>query len=126
MEFSDMDELRKEDDFTSEPPKCGFFIRLITMNGLLLPSKGCTEKGARDMETKDFYRMGKILYSTGNGKGFIAVRKRTRTISLVIRTLSLWFRLFLKKGRLSRRYVDALQRYSTEESWKELLELDQS
>ncbi|MBQ6547421.1 MAG: hypothetical protein IJL79_00580, partial [Candidatus Methanomethylophilaceae archaeon] len=126
MEFKDLDELRKEDDFTSEPPRCGFFLRLITMNGLLLPSKGCTEKEARDMETKDFYRMGKILYSIGNGKGFIAVRKRTRTISLVLKTLSLWSRLSVRKGGLSKRYVDALKRYSTEDSWKKLLEMDHS
>ena len=124
IEYRSLYDLREDDDYSSEPPGQGFLFRLMTMNGLFLPSVGNTEKDARDMETKDFYRMKKILYRVDEERGFIAKIDRRRTIKLSVMAVWLFLSLSFKKKRLFKKYHNSLSQYISEDNWNKILDVE--
>ena len=124
MEYRPLDELRNEEDFSSESPKHGVAFRLMTMNGLFFPSAGCTEKSIWDMEEADFYRMRKILYSIDDHNGFIAEKKIGKTVRMSFVSVLFCIRLMLSKRKMNRIYGEKLSLYSSEEQWKRMLRME--
>ena len=96
-----------------------FRFRKYTMNGLFLPSKGDRILPADCMHTEDFYRVGRILYTIDDKRGFIARRKRMRTIKDVLKVMRL--KNELKRGlpSLMSSYKESLQYRSSREGWME-------
>lgn len=117
IKIDDLDSLRENGIFTPVPHRRGFLFRAITMNGLLLPASDCIETDAMDMETRNFYRMGKILYRVGNSEGFIAKRDRVLSLKLIIQTIGLHIRMGLGKNRLTNCYVKKTKDCCSESSW---------
>ena len=92
--------------------------RMLTMNGLLLPSKRNVETSPGDMESSDFYRVGKVLYNIDGVDGFVAERSFGRTLSCAFKLMRLWLRTSLSFGRIKKRYRESLKKYSSEENWR--------
>jgi hypothetical protein len=114
------EELRKEGEF--EDPdnvrrRC-LGIRMLTMNGLLLPSRKDIETRPGNMESSDFYRVRKVLYNIDGEDGFIAGRSAARTFSVLLRTVRPAIRTLLSFGRLRRRYENSFGKYTSDEQWR--------
>jgi glycosyltransferase involved in cell wall biosynthesis len=105
------------------PVKRSFMFRMVTMNGLLLPANMNIKAYTPDLDSSHFYRVGKALYKTSYGNDFIAVRSRKRTFFHVVKYVGLYLSLSFRFKKLSRKYADSLEEYSSEEHWKGLLRL---
>jgi hypothetical protein len=116
------EDLRKEAGF--EDPKNiarkGAKGRMITMNGLLLPRRGNIETSPYNMDSSDFYRVGRVLYTTDGADGFIAERSIGRTMRIMLGIAGLRVRMLFSFGRLRERYRSSRDTYSSEENWERL------
>jgi len=122
VDIENIDDLREKAEFTDSDTlrKRHYFSRMFTLNGMLLRPKRNIETGTDNMESSDFYRAGKVLYNTGDGKGFIVERSIGRTFSALARSIRLWFKALFLFGRLKRRYRRSLKKYSSEENWRSI------
>ena len=73
-----------------------------------------------NMQTKDFYRVGKALYVVDEKKGTLCKRSLTKAIFQTIGLYILRRKLIRNMERLNEEYGRASARYSSEEGWKEL------
>lgn len=92
-------------------------FRILTLNGLLLPSAGDVETDFIETRTEFFYRAGKAAY-VKNGRGCLCERSLRRTLSIVWRTLRLRSKARKAFPRLKEEYADSLEKYSSREFWK--------
>lgn len=118
------EDLRKDTAF--EDPgsmeKKDIRIRILSMNGLLLPRKRNVETSPDDMDSSDFYRAGKVLYNIDGANGFVAERSFKRTVKTMLRTIGPAIKAILCFGRLKRRYEMSLSEYSSEEHWRSVFD----
>lgn len=98
----------------------GFKFRKYTMNGLLLPSAGDIVTNFGNMQTEDFYRVGKALYTPDGKKGTVCRRKTGRAIAQTLGFLMLERKMMRRIEKMNEEYGDAAAYYSSEEYWKDV------
>jgi len=120
VKIGKLDELRKEGNFECPEEKK---IRLLSLNGLLLPRERDVEITSENVDSASFYRVGKVLYNMGNGEGFIAERNAGKALRAMLRGVFLMVKTVFSFGRLRNEYKRSLEKYSSEENWKKIFEL---
>ena len=119
IELDNLESLREGMNF-HEMPKRAFSVRKLTLNGLLLSSKGDVESSPFEMDTSKFYRAGKILYQYNTEKGFIVKRDLKKAIILSFRIIKMKRKVFRHFSELRKAYSDSIIKYSSQEFWREL------
>jgi len=112
-DFTDADTIRRRD----------FRIRMLSLNGLLLPSEKNIKTNADNVDSARFYRAGKILYDSGGGEGFIAERNTGKTLCAIYRNVCLLIKTAFSFGRLKKEYKKSVKKYSSEENWRKIFKL---
>jgi len=100
--------------------KTDFRIRMLSLNGLLLPAKRNIVTTTDDMDSASFYRADKILYDLGNGEGAVAERNFGKAFRAMFKALVLLQRIVFSFRRLKKQYQRSLKKYSSEENWKKI------
>lgn len=121
----DLDAIRKAVPTIDHVPRSNRALRILTLNGVLLPSVGNIEADPSDIDIDDFFRAGKVVYCTGGGKGIVKERNLHKIISLAIRVIKLEAIAKRRFPKLREEYIRARPKYSSEEFWRSLLEIDQ-
>ncbi len=101
----------------------GYWKRAVSINGLLLPSRGEIVSYVDDMDSSHFYRVGKVLYDIDGKRGFIAKRSVRKTISAIFEYVVLSLSVSFKFRRLKRNYGCALKHYTSDERWRKIFKL---
>lgn len=97
-------------------------IRMITLNGALLPSSGGMEARFDNRRTEDFFRIGKVLYDIGGGKGIMCERSMSKAASGVLKLIRLKRGLLRNIEKLNGEYGEAHSHYSSEDYWRSVFE----
>ena len=123
-EMDDPKTLRDKLNLIEHAPSVGFIHRKLTLNGILRKDVGDIETATTDMDSADFYRIGKVLYRVRD-MGFIAERSFSSAVSCAFRVtfLKLHTRIVIK--HVSNSYRSSLNRYSSEEFWYDVLFRDE-
>jgi hypothetical protein len=103
--------------------KTDFKIRMLSLNGLLLPAKRNIITAADNTDSACFYRVGKVLYDLGNGDGAIAERNFKKAVLSMFRAFCLLERIVFSFRRLKKEYRRSLKKYSSEENWRRIFGL---
>jgi len=120
-----MDDLEQSTDFTDAKNirRTDFRVRMLSLNGLLLPGKSNIKTNADNVDSASFYRAGKVLYDLGNGEGAITERNFGKAIRSIFKTVCLLIRTVFSFGKLKKEYRRSLKKYSSEENWRKIFEL---
>ncbi len=120
---SDAESLKKGLNLIDHAPEGNHTFRALTLNGLFRRPVGDVVLDFFEPRTSAFYRTGKILYTFDDGSGIICARDRKTSMRLLFRALRIRIRLMFRYSRISRKYVESFTDYSSEEFWKDLLEM---
>ena len=108
-----------------EPVEHSRAFKIITLNGLLLPSKGDLEADMMIDRSDPFYRKKRVFYRSKDGKEVMCERSRIKTLSLIFRTTVDLSYIYLRKRGYTRRYSEKALLYRSEKKWKELFKNDE-
>jgi len=117
----ELDLLRNQIRVTGYRPRRGFALRKWTLNGVFFPSVGDIETTPFDVDSADFYRIGKVLYRVGD-KGFIAKRNRSKAVVMAVRVSLLKWRTKKEVNRVAIEYKESMPKYSSIGFWREMLD----
>ena len=96
-------------------------VKIITLNGLILPSLGDLETDQTDYNTSHFYRIKKVLYPVDKDFGFITKRSFKKTITLLVEIVLLKQIMKMKIHKISKKYNNSISHYSSMDFWLSLL-----
>ncbi len=117
LELEELEKLRETLKFFEKSTYPSKQFRLLTMNGLILPSLGDIELDRCETETSMFYRVGKILYSTQGSKGIIRERSFYQSIRMVIKAQIAKRRMLSRLRTLNLNYQSSYETYTTKDKW---------
>lgn len=96
--------------------------RSLTMNGLFLPSLGDIELQRCETETKYFYRVGKVLYSSDDGMGVLRSRSFWQSVRLTMKVFVIKRIIIGNIQKYNNYYSKSREKYSSTIKWKEMWE----
>ena len=114
------DDLRKTLKKKRKNPEVSRKVRSLTMNGLFLPSLGDIELQRCETETKYFYRVGKVLYTSNSGMGVLRVRSFRQAIGLTWKFLVAKRKIVRNIQKLNSIYSSSKEQYTSLEQWQRM------
>ena len=114
------DNLRKTLKKKRKDPDVSRKVRALTMNGLFLPSLGDIELQRCETETKFFYRVGKVLYTSNDGMGVLRFRSLLQSIRLTMKVLAAKRKIIRNIQKLNSIYSSSKEQYTSLEQWQKM------
>lgn len=106
-----------EDRLTVNKPSSRYY-RLLSLNGLLLPSKGEIVVGAEDFEAHKYYRVGKTYYLRPNGTVVVYSRDVFASLKYCVRAVICFFKVVFRFGRMRKLYGGTSADLVSEKKWE--------
>lgn len=114
------DDLRKTLKKKRKNPEVSRKVRSLTMNGLFLPSLGDIELQRCETETKYYYRVGKVLYTSNDGMGVLRSRSLLQSIRLTMNVLAAKRKIVRNIQKLNSIYSSSKEQYTSLEQWRKM------
>ena len=114
------DDLRKTLKKKRKNPEVSRKVRSLTMNGLFLPSLGDIELQRCETETKYYYRVGRVLYTSNDGMGVLRSRSLLQSIRLTMKVLAAKRKIVRNIQKLNSIYSSSKEQYTSLEQWRKM------
>lgn len=119
----DIGSLRNGLNIIDRAPDANRVLRMLSLNGLFRRPVGDVVLDFFEPRTSEFYRIQNILYTFDTGAGTVCSKDRRLSLKLLLRIVKVRSVFRLGFGKVSRQYRDAFEKYTSEESWEEILGL---
>ena len=113
------------DSLNQESSTLNKIIRIITLNGYLLPSKGAKVIPMSVCRPVNYYRVKTAInYDPISGKGFITNKSYKELFRICFKTLGLTFKSLFVFDKAKKQFRDRVSEINNEEFWREYLNID--
>lgn len=103
------------------------FIRLITMNGYLLPAKYNKIVSVAHMRPINFYRAKKVIfYDHSSQKAFVTEKSFSELLKIFIRLFKITYNTFIKFDYIKTEYRERMGEITNIDFWSDYLELNEN